>query len=176
MDIIIFRLSTGEVIAYRSLKQLLGDDYKLLNLQRLHKQKQSHKRHKSQRDSSSRKCNKSQSELGQYIDRLLAKEIVAIAKSYKAGRIIVPSFNNIRESIQAELTAKAEAKIQGSLEAQKRYLKNYRINVHQWSYGRLIENITLQASKLNIIVTEAKQSIRGSPQEKAKHLALSSKD
>ncbi|PHV63803.1 type V CRISPR-associated protein Cas12k [Cyanobacterium aponinum] len=168
--------STGEVIAYRSLKQLLGDDYKLLNLQRLHKQKQSHKRHKSQRDSSSRKCNKSQSELGQYIDRLLAKEIVAIARTYKVGRIVVPSLNNIRESIQAELTAKAEAKIQGSLEAQKRYLKNYRINVHQWSYGRLIENITLQASKLNIIVTEAKQSIRGSPQEKAKHLALSSKD
>lgn len=86
------------------------------------------------------------------------------ARTYKVVRIIVPSLNNIRESIQAELTAKAEAKIQGSLEAQKRYLKNYRINVHQWSYGRLIENIILQASKLNIIVTEAKQSIRGSPQ------------
>ncbi len=168
--------ATEEVITYKSVKQLLGKNYKLLNLQRLHKQKQSHRSHIAQRNGSSRKFSQSQSELGEYIDRLLAKEIIAIARRYKAGTIIVPCLNNIRESVDAELQAKAEAKIQGSLKAQKQYLKNYRINIHQWSYGRLIENITLQASKLNIKVTEAKQSIRGSPQEKAKHLAFFSQD
>ena len=110
------------------------------------------------------------------LPRLLAKEIVTIAQHYNAGIITVPNLNNIRELTQAELQAKAEAKIPGCKDVQKQYLKNYRINVNQWSYGRLIENIKLQASKLKITVLEIKQSIRGSPQETAKHLALSSKN
>jgi hypothetical protein len=41
--------TTGEAIAYRSIKQLLGDNYKLLNHQRQQKRSSSHQRHKAQK-------------------------------------------------------------------------------------------------------------------------------
>ena len=167
---------TEDVIIYRSVKQLLGDNYRLLNRQRLQKTKQSHKRHKSQINGSSKEHSRSQSELKKYIDRLLAQEIVAIAQNYQVGEIIVPNLKNIRESTNAEIKAKAEAKIPGLLKAQKLYMKKYRINIHEWSHSRLIKNIQLQASKFDIKVTESKQPIRGSPQEKAKYLAFLDED
>ena len=55
-------------------------------------------------------------------------------------------------------------------------MKKYRINIHEWSHSRLIKNIQLQASKFNIKITESKQPIRGSPQEKAKYLAFLDED
>ncbi len=51
--------------------------------------------------------------------------------------------------------------------------KQYRVNVHQWSYGRLMENIKAQAAKRGIAIEESKQPIRGSPQDKAKEIAIS---
>ena len=86
----------------------------------------------------------------------------------------------MREIVQSEIKAKAEAKIPGYEEGQKKYAKQYRINIHNWSYGRLIENITTQASKLGIAVSEAapsanaevKQPVRGSPTEKAQDIAI----
>lgn len=50
--------------------------------------------------------------------------------------------------------------------------KKYRMNVHNWSYGRLIDNIQAQAAKANISVEETKQSIRGSPFEQAKNIVF----
>ena len=78
----------------------------------------------------------------------------------------------MRELIQSEIQAKAEAKIPGYVEGQKKYAKSSRVQVHQWSYGRLINNITSQASKLNITVEEGEQSTQGNPQDKAKSLAM----
>jgi hypothetical protein len=40
-----------------------------------------------------------------------------------------------------------------------------RINIHNWSYGRLIESISTQANKLGIAIAEVKQPVRGSPTE-----------
>lgn len=45
--------TTGEAIAYRSIKQLLGDNYKLLNHQRQQKRSLSHERHKAQKKAAS---------------------------------------------------------------------------------------------------------------------------
>ncbi|MFH7027840.1 MAG: hypothetical protein ACHBN1_21195 [Heteroscytonema crispum UTEX LB 1556] len=45
--------------------------------------------------------------------------------------------------------------------------------MHHWSYGRLIENIKSQAKKAGILVEEGQQPVRGSPQEKAYVLAIS---
>ena len=84
------------------------------------------------------------SELGQYVDRLLAKEIVAIAETYKAGSIVLPKLGDIREIIQSEIQALAEAKCPGSVEIQQKYAKQYRVNVHSWSYGRLIQSIQIK--------------------------------
>ena len=78
----------------------------------------------------------------------------------------------MREIVQSEIRAKAEAKIPGYEAGQKKYAKQYRINVHNWSYGRLIENIATKASKLGIQVTEVKQPVRGSPNENALCMAI----
>ena len=80
-----------------------------------------------------------ESELGQYIDRLIAQKIVANAKTYHAGSIVLPKLGYMGEIIQSEVQAKAEKKIPGYLEGQQRYAKEYRKQVHNWSYGRLIE-------------------------------------
>jgi transposase len=162
--------NTGKAIAYRNIKQLLGKDYRLLNRQRQQKQALSHLRHKAQKRSADNQ--KGESNLGEYIDRLIAKAIVKLAKQYKVIAIAIPKIEDIREIVQSEIKAKAEAKIPGYEEGQKKYAKQYRINVHNWSYGRLIENITTQVNKLSIVIIEVKQSTRGSPTEKARDNAI----
>jgi hypothetical protein len=161
--------STSKVITYRSIKQLLGDNYKLLNQQRQHKHSLSHQRQIAQTLAAPNQMG--ESELGQSVDRLLAKEIVAIAQTYKAGSIVLPKLGDMREQVQSEIQAKAEQK-SDLVEVQQKYAKEYRVSVHQWSYGRLIGNIQSQAAKAGIVIEEAKQAIRGSPQEKAKELAI----
>jgi hypothetical protein len=108
------------------------------------------------------------SELGEYIDRLLAKEIIAVAQTYS---IVIPKLGDMREQIQSEIQSKAEQK-SDIIEVQKKYAKQYRVSVHQWSYGRLIANVQSQANKAGIAIEEGKQPIRASPQEKAKELAI----
>ncbi|HEY9770013.1 MAG TPA: type V CRISPR-associated protein Cas12k [Coleofasciculaceae cyanobacterium] len=161
---------TSKAITYRSTKQLLGKDYRLLNRQRQQKHFLAHKRNVAQRHHADNRFG--ESELGQYIDRLLAKAVIKLAKEYRAGCIVVPRIKNKRDIIQAEVQAKAEAKIPGCIEKQKKYAKKYRTNIHQWSYGRLIDNIKSQAAKAGIKIKEGKQSIRGSPTELAKKIAI----
>lgn len=162
---------TGKIIAYRSIKQLLGENYKLLNRQRYQKQVLSHQRKIAQTLAAPNQFG--DSELGEYIDRLLAKEIIALAQKFNAGSIVVPNLDNMREQVNSEIQAKAEEKCPESIEAQKKYASSYRRSVNQWSYRRLIDCITNQAAKAGIVIEEKKQPIRGSPQDKAKELALS---
>ncbi|MEH2282025.1 MAG: type V CRISPR-associated protein Cas12k [Nostoc sp.] len=161
--------TTGKVLTYRSIRQLLGDNYKLLNRQRQQKHSLSHQSQVAQTLAAPNQFG--ESELGEYIDRLIAQEIVAIAQTYKAGSIVLPKLGDMREQVQSEVQAKAEQK-SDLIEVQKKYAKQYRVSVHQWSYGRLIANIHSSAAKAGIVVEEAKQSVRGSPQEKAKELAI----
>lgn len=161
---------TGKAIAYRSTKQLLGKNYRLLNRQRQQKQALSRLRHKAQKRSADNQ--KGESNLGEYVDRLIAKAIVELAKQYRVNAIAIPKIEDMREIVQSEVKARAEAKIPGYEEGQKKYAKQYRINIHNWSYGRLIENITTQANKLGIAIKEVKQSVRGSPTEKAREMAI----
>ncbi|MGI8504840.1 MAG: hypothetical protein ACR2LR_27485 [Hassallia sp.] len=78
----------------------------------------------------------------------------------------------MREIIQSEVQAKAEKKIPGYKEGQQNYAKDYRISVHRWSYGRLIESIQIQAGKSGISIESGSQPIRDSQQEQARDLAL----
>ncbi|MBD2487613.1 type V CRISPR-associated protein Cas12k [Aulosira sp. FACHB-615] len=160
----------NKVLAYHSIRQLLGDNYDLLNRQRRQQRSLSHERHKAQKSFSPNQFGTS--ELGQYVDRLLAKEIVAIAQTYKAGSIVLPKLGDMREIIQCEIQALAETKCPGSVEIQQKYAKQYRVNVHSWSYGRLIQSIQSKAAQTGIVVEEGQQPVRGSPQDKAKELAL----
>ena len=107
------------------------------------------------------------------MSKVQAQAIIELAKKYQASTIIVPKIEDMREIVQSEVKARAEAKIPGYEEGQKKYAKKYRINIHNWSYARLIESITTQANKLGIIIKEAKQPVRGSPTEKAQGIAIS---
>jgi IS605 OrfB family transposase len=161
---------TGKAITYRSIKQLLGKNYQLLNRQRQTKKQQSHQRHKNQKKFAPNQLKNS--ELGEYIDHLIAQEIVNLAQTYKVGSIVIPKFENIRELIQSEVKMRAEQKVPGYIEGQKKYAKQYRIEVHQWSYGRLIETIKSKANQGGLTIEQNKQPIRVSPQEEAKELAI----
>ena len=168
--IAVIKGSTGETLTFRSTRQLLGDNYSLLN-----RQQQKQKQHDQQRCKNQQKGRfeqPSESNLGLYIDRLLAKSIITLAKQYQAGSIVIPELKGLRERIQSELEAKAERKIPGSREAQTLYAKQYRKQVHRWSYHRLAKNIQSQAAKVGIQVEVGHQPFQGSPQEKARDLAI----
>ena len=78
-------ITTRKILAYRNTKQLLGDNYRLVNRQRNLQTQQRHSSHKAQKQGQSRQF--SNSELGEHLDRLLAKAIVELAQTYQAGSI-----------------------------------------------------------------------------------------
>ncbi len=160
----------NQVLAHYGIRQLLGENYRLLNRKRFQQQKTAHQRHKAQKQSAPNQVG--EPELGQYIDRLIAKAIVTIAKTYNAGSIAVPKLRDIRESVEAEIKTKAQQKCPGYLEGQQKYAKQYRVSVHRWSYSRLIESIRSQAAKLGIMLEEAKQPLVGKLEEKAQAVAI----
>lgn len=96
----------------------------------------------------------------------------AIAKTYSAGSIVLPQLQDMREIIQSEVQARAEKKIPGYKEGQQNYAKDFRVSVHRWSYGRLIESIQIQAAKTGIFIETGPQPIRETQQEQARDLAL----
>jgi hypothetical protein len=166
----VVRGSDGAVLAYRSIRQLLGENYRLLNRKRQQQNRHAGQRRKNQQKGASKQL--SESELGLYVDRILAKEIITLAKQFQAGSIVLPNLKGLRERIQSELDAKAEQKIPGNRAAQALYRKQYRTQVHRWSHHRLAQNIHSQAAKVDIIVELGYQPFQGSPQEKARDLAI----
>ncbi|MBT9314369.1 type V CRISPR-associated protein Cas12k [Leptothoe spongobia] len=170
LTLAIWKADTQEILIYRSLRQLLAKDYPLFLKQRREQQKQSHRRHKAQRQGKENQFGTSN--LGQHIDRLLAKAVVNTAKQYGAGSIAIPALDNIRDILQVEIDARAEQKIPGYLEAQKRYTKQYKSNIHKWSYGRLLDQITSKANQENLAIEKSKQPLSGTSQAKAKFVAI----
>ena len=51
--------------------------------------------------------------MGEYVDRLIAKAIIELAQKYQVSAIAVPQIEDMREIVQSEIKAKAEAKIPG---------------------------------------------------------------
>jgi IS605 OrfB family transposase len=153
---------SGRVLTYRSAKQLLGKKSKLLNQQRKEKQRLSIKRHKAQKRNAPN--NFGESNLGKYVDRLLANAIVKIARSFYASSIVLPETSQIREITQSEVRARAEKKILGYKEGQKKYAKQYRVNVHNWSYSRLTDFISQKASIAGIPIEKVRQPLSGTNQ------------
>jgi hypothetical protein len=161
---------THKILAYRSTKQLLGDNYLLINRQRNIQTQQRHLNHKAQRQGLSRQL--SNSELGEHLDRLFAKAIVELALTYQAGSIALPKLDKINLSIQSEIDAMAQQKIPDYLEGQKKYAKQVRINLHNWSYSRLNDSISSKAGQSGIAIEYGIQPARASPNEQAKEVAL----
>lgn len=164
-------LITQNILAYRNTKQLLGENYRLINRQRNLQTQQRHSSHKAQKQGRARQF--SNSELGEHLDRLFAKAIVDLAKAYHAGSIALPKLDQIGLSIQSEIDTMAQQKIPDYLEGQKKYAKQVRINLHNWSYNRLSESILNKAGQCEIAIEYGNQSARASPTEQAKEVALS---
>ena len=101
---------SGRVLTYRSAKQLLGKNHKLLNRQKQEKLRLSIKRHKAQKKNAPNHFG--ESNLGKYIDRLFADAIIELARSFQANSIVLPEVKQIREITQSEVRAKAERKNQ----------------------------------------------------------------
>ncbi|HEY9625921.1 MAG TPA: type V CRISPR-associated protein Cas12k [Coleofasciculaceae cyanobacterium] len=160
---------TGDVLTYRSTSQLLGDNYRLLNRQRQQQQRNTLKRHKNQVKGYTHQP--SESELGQYVDRLLAESVIEVAQKFQASCIVLPHTNNLREHLAAEIKAKAERK-SDLVEVQDKYAKQYRINIHRWSYDRLLSTIGAKADKMGLAIETTAQPHQGSPQEKARDIAV----
>jgi hypothetical protein len=154
----------------QSIVQLKFQQYRLvgrhqqLRRNRLRRRKQEPSRGVYQRS-------KSETNLGLYVDRLLAARIVELAIKWKAGSIALPKIENIRESVESEIRARAEKKFPGLKEAQDKYAKEFRISFHQWSYGRLDTAIRSKASHVGVLIETAWQPVSGDLQDKAKDLA-----
>jgi IS605 OrfB family transposase len=163
--------STQKVLAYRNDRQLLRDDYKHLAAYRLEQRKNANERHKQQKRG--KVSTLSESKKGEHLDRVIAKRIVEVAQEFKAGSLAMPDLTDIRESLQAELEAKAVGKYPGDRAKQKEYEKQYKINLHRWPYGRLIKSIEQRAAKIGIPIEEGQQPDEGDLQEKAVQIVWS---
>lgn len=167
----VVNISKQKAITYRSIRQLLGENYKLLAQHRFQQSRNAKRRHQNQKKGAFNGY--SESNLGEYIDRLIAKAIVELAKAYQVSSIVLPKQEDMRETIQAEVKARAENKIPGFKEGQRQYALQYRSSVHRWSYGRLIDCINNKAAQVGIPIEFAKQPFQGTPQEKAREITIS---
>ena len=186
VSIVIVDVITGQTLTHRNTRQLLSKpikqkpkkgkkpknqtQYELLLLHREKRKNNSKRRQEAQIKAGNNRFG--ESELGQYVDRLLAKAIVDLAIQYQASSIVLPDLTNIREILESEATAKAEAKIPGYKKAQKLYAKQFRQNIHQWSYKRLCDAISSKAAQNGIAIEYAQQLSAGASEMSAKDLAL----
>jgi hypothetical protein len=162
---------TQQVIAYRSIRQLLGNHYEMLSAYRLEQGRNANERHKQQKRG--KFGAPSESKKGQYIDRLIARAVLEVAQKFKAESLALPDLTGLRESLQSELEAKAEWKYPGDKAKQKEYEKQHKINLHRWSYGRLIQYLKERAGKVGVPIELRQQPAKGDLREKAVQIALS---
>ncbi|MEL6986886.1 MAG: type V CRISPR-associated protein Cas12k [Bacteroidota bacterium] len=182
----IVNLVNGEILACRDTKQLLDKPIKQKPKQgkkaKKHTQYELFLRRRQQQNENDAKRQEAQtkfadnrfreSELGKYVDRLLAKAIVEMAIQYRVSSIVIPDLKNVREILNSEIQVKAEAKASGSKKAQKRYARNYRKSIHNWSYARLCKAISSKAKQKNIAIECSRQSSQGTSEIQAQGLAL----
>ena len=163
--------SSQQVLAYRSIRQLLGKDYQLLSAYRLEQRRNANERHKRQKQGKANHL--SEANKGKHLNRLLAKAIVDVAQAFKAGSLALPNLTGLRESIQSEIAAKAELNYPGDRAKQQQYQKQYKINVHRWSYARLTHSIKDRASKVGMPLEVGQQPLKEDSQTKAVQIAIS---
>lgn len=170
VTVAIVDINTHKVLANKTVKQLLGDDYHLLSRRRRQQVHFRKEREKAQKKDAP--CNIGESELGEYVDKLLAKRIVEIAEHYQAASIVLPKLKDTREIRTSAIQAKAETKFPGDINAQQLYTKEYNRQIHNWSYNRLQECIKSKAAQLKINIEFDIQPNCGTLQEKARDLVF----
>jgi IS605 OrfB family transposase len=163
----------GGKLYVRKGKRVQLKPYRLV--EQLHRRHQHHSRQRAKQQQHNRyQQSDSDSNLGLYVDRLIASRIVELALQRKAGTIVIPQLKGIRESVESDIRAQAERLFPNEKERQKEYALHYRASFHRWSYARLSECIKECAKREGIAVVERKQSSQGELEQKAIAIALSS--
>lgn len=155
----------------RSVTKLRLEKYRLINHRRRQQQNAVRRMHEQKRNRYVQSNN--ESNLGEYVDRLIASKIAKLATTWKASSIAIPELGDIRESVEAGVKARAKHKFPNQFELQSKYAEKFRSTHHRWSYGRLSEFIKGAASSAGIPVEKGKQPIEGQLQEKAIQVSLS---
>ncbi|GAB4230735.1 MAG: hypothetical protein Kow00121_59500 [Elainellaceae cyanobacterium] len=155
----------------RSILQLKLEKYRLVNQLRILKKKNTTQRTQQQKQG---RCIQSSNESnrGQYLERLIADRIMEVALKHQAGSIVTPQLGDIRESIESAVQARAKQLFENYREKQKAYAKQFRMDFHRWSYGRLTDCIHSCARREGILIQTGRQPIEGNLVSKALKLAL----
>ncbi|MGV0028194.1 type V CRISPR-associated protein Cas12k [Phormidesmis priestleyi] len=130
-----------------STRQLQLQPYRLLKRWRRLKRENGAKRQLEQRHGLYRPS-QAESNLAQYINHLLGRNIVDLCQRWSAGSIILPEFGDLRESIESEIQAKAKRKYpDDNVERQKQYAKEFRMEFHRWNYQHLTQSFNSMYSQ-----------------------------
>ena len=166
------RHPNGGKLYIRKGKRVQWKPYRLV--QQLHRRHQHNSRRRSEEQKQDRyRSGNSDSNLGLYVERLIASEIVELALQRKAGTIAIPQLKGIRESVESDIQARAERLFPNQKERQKEYSKDYRASFHRWSYSRLSDCIKECASSEGIAVVVRQQPSGSELEQKAIAIALS---
>jgi len=167
------RHPNGGKLRIRKRKHFQQKHYRLV--EQLHQQHRHDVRQRAQQQKQGcYRKDDSDSNLGLYVDRLIASRIVDLALRRKAATIVIPQLRGIRESITSYIQAQAELKLPNDKDRQKKYGKRYRDSFHSWSYRRLSQCIQECAARKGIAVTIKRQPFGGDMEQKAIAMALSS--
>ncbi|QUY40675.1 type V CRISPR-associated protein Cas12k [Acaryochloris marina] len=110
--------------------------------------------------------------LGIYADRVIARRLVDWAISHRVGTIVLPKVEGLKESIEANLQAKARIKFPHYKALQQRYAKSIRAKYPLWSFSRLIQSISECANRNGIEVKTVLPIETDDPAEQAVAMAL----
>ncbi len=156
----------------RSLLQLQLEKYRLVN--RLRKLRRRNLVHRQEEQEQGR-CveSKAESNLGQYLERVIAAKIAQIALEWKASSVVIPNLGDMREYIESAVQARAKQLFPNHRERQKSYAKQFRIEGHRWSCRRLTEFIRSRTLSEGISIKAGRQPATGSLANKALKIALS---
>ncbi|MER3434490.1 MAG: hypothetical protein C4288_13960 [Leptolyngbya sp. ERB_1_1] len=150
-----------------STRQLQLQPYRLLKRWRRLKRENGAKRQLEQRHGLYRPS-QAESNLAQYINHLLARNIVDLCQHWSAGSIILLEFGDLRESIESEIQAKAKRKyLDDNVERQKQYAKEFRMEFHRWNYQHLTQCIRSRAATVGVKCVAGQQPRLGTLREKA---------
>ncbi|MBD2122221.1 type V CRISPR-associated protein Cas12k [Trichocoleus sp. FACHB-262] len=183
-------LKTGMILKYQTTKQLLRNSkiqsqhrhrsvlqlrlkqWRLVN--KLHQRRQRRllqQKHEQQQDRY--RESQTESNLGFYVERLIASRLVHLARQYQAGSIAVPDLKHIRETLESDIQSRARQKFPHQIEVQQQYAKQFRRSLHRWSYSRLVQCIRDRAEREGILVITGQQPSQLPPAQKAKEVAIS---
>lgn len=155
----------------RNLEQLQLQQHGLVKRWRNHRKKNLTQRQKEQKRGLYKRSNQ-ESNLAQYLNRLLAKRIVQLCQMHQVGTIVLPELGNIRENFECEIQAKARQKFpDDNVQLQKQYAKEVRMRVHRWNYKNLLHAIRQYATHTRIPVITWQQPKEGSLRDMAAVMA-----